>query len=130
MQKAVKRFLHQTKILRVQSPDNAAQIVLDFWAAVAVVLRPVWDNPRVHLINKGVGVYAMMGIAGDLYLESVGQHCDKRYFVNKLSEFVTEIDWKTTGSFRGFGGESGVKSALAVIREARNKYPLRIVRNG
>ena len=130
MQKAVKKFLHRTKILGSRSPELAAQVVLDFWAAVAVVLREAWDNPRTHLVNKGVGVYALMGIAGDLYLESAGQSCDKRYFVNRLSEFVTEIDWSTTGPLKGFGGESGVKSALAVIRTARRPHGLRIVQNG
>jgi DGQHR domain-containing protein len=86
MQKAVKRFLTQTKILRHHQADAVAQIVLDFWAAIAVLLRDAWDNPRRHLINKGVGVYALMTVAGDLYAEvQSGQLCDKRFFVNKLS---------------------------------------------
>src|SRR5439155_593487 len=66
MQKAVKKFLNQTKLLRTHTPEAAAQIVLDFWSAVAVVLREAWDSPRHHLINKGVGVYALMLLAGDL----------------------------------------------------------------
>lgn len=73
MQKAVKKFLNQAKVLRVHAPDVAAQIVLDFWAAVAIVLREAWDSPRHHLISKGVGVYALTVIAGDLYAEAAGQ---------------------------------------------------------
>jgi DGQHR domain-containing protein len=130
MQKAVKRFLSQTRVLRVQSPAAAAQIVLDFWSAVAVVLREAWDSPRHYLINKGVGVYALMAIAADLCSESAGHPCDKRYFVTKLSEFVTDIDWGSQGPLKGFGGEGGVKSVVTLIREKRKKPHLRVVSNG
>jgi DGQHR domain-containing protein len=126
MQKAVKRFLNQTKILRLNSPAAAAQVVLDFWGAVAIVLREAWDNPRQYLINKGVGVYALMGVAGDLYLENMGRGCDKRYLTTKLAEFITDIDWSSHGPLKGFGGEGGVNSALALIREKRKMSHIRI----
>lgn len=130
MQKAVKKFLTQTKLLRQQPADVVAQTVLDFWAAVAVLLRDAWDSPRKHLLCKGVGVYALMGIAGDLVNEHQGGTCDKRYFTNKLSEFINDIDWTSDGSLAGLGGEGGVKSALAVLRDARGKNGLRVVRRG
>ena len=130
IQKAVKRFLNQTKVLRDHTPEVAAQIVLDFWAAIAVVLHEAWDDPRGHLINKGIGVYALMTIGGDLYLEALGQGCDKRYFTTKLAEFITDIDWSSNGPLKGFGGEGGVNSALALIREKRKKRQLRVVSNG
>jgi len=129
MQKAVRKFLNQTAILQTSTPEVAAQVVLDFWAAVAVVLRQAWDNPRRHLVSKGVGVYAMMAIAGDLYMESGAQACDKRYFVAKLSEFITDVNWRTSGPLKGFGGEGGVKSALSLLRDTRAQYRLRVVRN-
>ncbi len=130
MQRAVKKFLAQTKILRVHSPETAAQIVLDFWSAVAVVLREAWDSPRHHLINKGVGVYALMAIAGDLYSENPVQNCDKRYFVTKLAEFIADFDWSTQGPLKGFGGEGGVTRVVALIREKRKKSSLKLVSNG
>jgi hypothetical protein len=128
MQKAIKKFLTQTKILQTRSPEAAAQVVLDFWAAVAVVLKDAWDNPRRHLVNKGVGVYALMTLAGDLYLECpVVKNCDKRYFIASLSDFIREIDWSNEGSLKGFGGEAGVKSAITVIRQARKARHLKVV---
>lgn len=130
MQKAVKRFLNQGKVLHLHTPETAAQIVLDFWAAVAIVLREAWDSPRHYLINKGVGVYALMAIAGDLYAESNGQSCDKRYFITKLAEFITDVDWRSQGQLKGFGGEGGVSSVVALIREKRKKSHLRVVSNG
>lgn len=46
MQESIKRFLNQTKVLQRKSLQFAAQTVLDFWAAVAIVLRQAWENPR------------------------------------------------------------------------------------
>jgi hypothetical protein len=91
-----------------------------------VVAREAWDNPRRHLLNKGVGVYTLMAIAADLYVEAVGQSADKRYFTAKLSEFIADVDWSTNGPFQGFGGESGVKSAVELIRKARTTSQLRV----
>jgi len=127
MQKAIKRFLSQTHILRLRSPEAAAQVVLDFWASIAVVAREAWDNPRRHLLNKGVGVYSLMAIAGDLYLEAVGQSPDKKYFTARLSEFISDMDWSTAGTLKGFGGESGVKSAVELIRQARTTSHVRVI---
>ncbi len=130
MQKAIKRFLNQTRVLRIHSPEAVAQVVLNFWSGVAVVLREAWDSPRRYLINKGVGVYALMTIAGDLYLEAAGQACDKRYFVTKLAEFINDVDWSSQGPLKGFGGEGGVTSVVSHIREKRRRPQLRVVSNG
>jgi DNA sulfur modification protein DndB len=129
MQKSIKRFLNQTHILQKHSAETTARLVVDFWAAVALLLREGWDNPRRTLITKGVGVYALMGIAADLYSEAATQPIDKRYFMSKLSEFITEVDWTTSGPLKGLGGESGVKLAFETLRSARDKRRLRIVSN-
>lgn len=129
MQKAVKRFLTHTQILEDHSADTVARIVLDFWAAVAVVLQTSWDNPRRSLVTKGVGVYALMEIAGDLYKADVTHNPDKRYFTNKLSEFLSDIDWTNNGSLKGLGGEAGVNHAVNLLRSAQQKLPLRIISN-
>ena len=127
MQKAIKRFLVQTKILQHRGPDVVAQIVLDFWSAVALLLRDAWDNPRKSIICKGVGVYSLMGVAGDLVNEAGNATIDKRYFSGKLADFVFDVDWSNGGLFRGLGGEGGVKQALALLRSTRGKGQLRVV---
>lgn len=129
MQKSIKRFLNQTHILQTHSAEATARLIVDFWSAVALLLREGWDNPRRNLITKGIGVYALMGIAADLYSEAATQSIDKRYFMNKLSEFITEVDWTTSGPLKGLGGESGVKLAFETLRSARDKRRLRIVSN-
>lgn len=127
LQKAVKKFLKQTKILQDHPIEVAATTVLDFWSAVAVVLREAWDSPRRNLVNKGVGVYALMTIAADIWNEAGTHNCDKRYFTAKLAEFAPDFDWTSDGPLKGLGGEGGVASAVTLIRNARNQHAFRVV---
>jgi DNA sulfur modification protein DndB len=130
LQTAVKRFLTQTDILKRYPADAVAQMVLDFWSAVSVLLADKWNNPRKTLLCKGVGVYALMGIAGDLIDEAGHATVDKRYFSNKLSDFILDVDWSNGGTFAGLGGEGGAKKALEILRNARRKGTLRVISNG
>jgi DNA sulfur modification protein DndB len=130
LQTAVKRFLTQTKILQKHPPEIVAQMVLDFWSAVSVLLRDAWSNPRKTLLCKGVGVYALMGIAADLVNEAGSATIDKLYFRNKLADFIQDTDWSNAGPMKGFGGESGVTAALDFLRTRRGKGKLRVISNG
>jgi DGQHR domain-containing protein len=49
IQKAIKRFLQQTRILRHHPTELVAQVILDFWSSVAVVARESWDKPNLPL---------------------------------------------------------------------------------
>jgi DNA sulfur modification protein DndB len=130
MQKAIRTFLTQTRLLRTETPESAAKTVISFWSAVATILPEQWKSPRTFLISKGIGVYALMLIAADLYSENQGQPCDKRYFLGKLAEFLPDVDWRSTGPMKGLGGLGGVPSAVAMIRQARSKRALKVVANG
>jgi DNA sulfur modification protein DndB len=125
MQKAIRRFLNQTQILRKATPEQAAQVVLEFWQAVKEILSQAWSEPRAHLLNKGVGVYALMTVAGDLVCGSGDRACDKRFFVEHLVDYLPQIDWSSSGPLKGLGGEAGVKEAVATLRAARARRLLR-----
>ena len=127
MQKAVKRFLNQTKLHKMESGVMPAEVVIAFWAALALVLPTEWNSPRAYLVNKGIGVYALMTIAADVYAEANGQNCDKKYFVGRLSEFLPLVDWSQNGPFKGLGGEGGVSAAVTLIRRARPTRGLKVV---
>lgn len=130
MQKAIKRFLTATRILKLRSADRAGEVVLAFWKAVAEVLPEQWTNTRKHVLNKGVGVYALMDIAAELYNEAGdATRIDRRYFVNALSDFAGMVDWTTDGPLKGFGGEGGVPPAVEYIRDVRRRTRLKVVRN-
>ena len=131
MQKAVKRFLAQTKPISGLSIEIAATTVLAFWSAVAEVLSNEWASPRKHLVNKGVGVYALMTIAADLVAEATDvSRCDKGFFVGRLADFLPQIDWSNNGALKGLGGESGVAEAVSIVRSARTSKRLKVVRRG
>lgn len=123
MQKAAKRFLKEAGPALPNSPDDIVAIVIDFWLALSVVLQEQWSRPREHLLNKGIGVYCLMSIAGELLKEAKAsrQRCNADYFIGKLSDFIDRIDWTNRGPLMGFGGAKGADAALGVLREARKR---------
>jgi DGQHR domain-containing protein len=131
LQKAIKRFIARTKITASRPIEEVAQVVLDFWTAVAIVLPEQWSKPRKHVLTKGIGVYALMDIAADIYLDAPqGEPCTKRYFSASLADFAHGFDWSTNGPLKGLGGEGGVKTAVGLIREARRKSRFKVVARG
>ena len=128
MQKAIKRFLSATKTLDRHPPEHAAAAVLGFWQAIAEVLPEQWARPRRHVLNKGVGVYALMDIAADIYGEAKeGAEVDRRLFVNALLDFAGQVDWSSDGPFKGLGGEAGVRIAVDYLRGVRRTTRLEAV---
>jgi DGQHR domain-containing protein len=129
MQKAVKRFLSSSEILQVHSPQEVAELVLSYWTAVSQVLREQWLEPRRHFLTKGIGVYALMGILGDLWKESVAQGliADTSFFVGALHDFAVDFDWTASGPLRGLGGEGGALEALELLRRGRSSGSHRLI---
>jgi hypothetical protein len=117
--------------MKTLSIEEAAQVVLDFWAAVALAMSEQWTNPRTHLLTKGIGVYALMDIAADLVAEAPKRrHLDKAYFASFLIDLARDFDWSTGGPLQGLGGEGGVKTAVDLVRSVRKQARFRIVANG
>ncbi len=129
MQQAIADFLKATRSNAPATADEAAQVVLDFWQAVVTVLPTEWKETRRHMLTKGVGVYALMHIAADIYNEcrQGDRRCDRRAFVGALSDFANSIDWSTTGPLKGFGGQAGVKAAVELVRDARKRSRYKVV---
>ena len=128
MQKAIKRFLTATRISKTKSTEDAAEIVLNFWKAISEVLPEEWSNTRKHVLNKGLGVYALMDIAADLYREAPdAARVNRNYFVNVLTDFAHQVDWTTKGHLNGLGGEGGVRPAVDYIRDVRRRAHLKAV---
>lgn len=132
MQKAVRRFLRESGILDQKTADDAFAVVQSFWVAVTKVLSKEWNDTRKHFVTKGIGVYSLMSMAGDLYVESKKRkvNCDTDFFIGVLSDFITDIDWSSQGPLKGFGGASGADQALDLLRKARAKRRLRVLSNG
>lgn len=131
MQKAVRRFLKQTEILQSKPPDYAYRVIRDFWNAITDVLDDEWARPRKHFLTKGIGVYSLTTIAGELYLEgavqSRGANIGREFFAAKLIEFACDFDWSNAGPLKGLGGESGAAEAAQMLRELRKTKTMRVV---
>lgn len=132
MQKAVKRFLKEAHIPIEHIPTLAPQIVMDFWKAVSIVASNEWKSPRSHMLTKGVGVYSLMSLAGILVREAIeaNKKCDQDYFIAKLSDFISQIDWSNQGTLQGYGGASGADAVLELMKQLRNKAIRGIVVHG
>ena len=61
------------------------------------------------LLCKGVGVYALMGIAGDLIDEAGSATIDKSYFSNKLADFILGHGLEQQRNVSGLGGEAELR---------------------
>jgi len=119
MHQAVRRF---TKAAGWRTPVNAERALetaIDFWQAVTMVLPREWNSPRNHMIVKGIGVYALMEVAGYLVCEAKGRQVDLDYFAGKLSDFIHLIDWSNRGPFEGYGGAKGADMAFQMIMQVR-----------
>lgn len=121
MQKAAKRFLREAGLSNKDVSDKTAGLLIDFWRAITVVLSTQWHQPRQYMLVKGIGVYCLMSLAGELYRESLTKRatCDIDYFISALSDFVHGIDWSSKGPLKGYGGASGADAALGLLRQVR-----------
>ncbi len=121
MQKAARRFLKEAGLLNKNVDELTAGTVIDFWKAVTLVLANQWNQPRQHMLVKGIGVYCLMSLAGELYREaaSKGVQCNLDFFISALSDFVHVIDWSNRGPLKGYGGASGADAALELLRQIR-----------
>ena len=129
MQQAINRFIKATAVLSTKSVDDAVPVVLDFWSAVAAVLPKEWAEPRRHMLTKGIGVYALMRIAADIFIEcrDAERDCNRRAFVTALGDFADAIDWSTSGPLKGFGGQGGVAAAVEHLRDVRKRTQYKVV---
>jgi DGQHR domain-containing protein len=121
MQKAAKRFLKAAQVSGPLPIDRLVEVLIHFWTAVSILLEREWADPRGYLLTKGVGVYSLMSLAGELFREALRNsvQCDQDYFIGVLSDFITTIDWSGSGPMRGFGGVSGADQALQLLKTER-----------
>jgi DGQHR domain-containing protein len=121
MQKAARRFIREAGLSNTDVGDHTASLLIDFWRAITVVLSKQWNQPRQNMLVKGIGVYCLMSMAGELYREANSKRvaCDIDYYISALSDFVQGIDWSSKGPLKGYGGASGADAALALLRQIR-----------
>lgn len=117
MQKGVLKFLKALNQIEDYSIEELYLFVRNFWQAVSEALPKHWENPRGSFLLKGIGVYALMRIAADIFMDSsVDYHLTSDAIIVKIFDYVNDFDWTNTGPLRGLGGESGAREAYEILR--------------
>jgi DGQHR domain-containing protein len=119
MHQAASRLIKEAKPTASMSADVLLAHAVSFWRAVVMTLPTQWANDRRHMLTKGIGVYALMSLAGLFIRECNGQPITVDYFVAKLSDFVDQVDWSNHGPLEGFGGAKGADMAFKMILQVR-----------
>lgn len=119
MHQAARRFARAAGWAANFDAKQALEVAINFWRAVAIVLPDQWEAPRGHMIVKGIGVYALMELAGHLVREANSREVDVNFFVGRLSDFIHLIDWSNHGSLEGYGGAKGADMAFRMIMQVR-----------
>lgn len=119
MNQAVRRMTRSAAWPNDFDAEHGLNVAIDFWQAVSLVLPDQWSSPRNHMIVKGIGVYALMELAGELVREARVREADLDYFVSKLSDFLHMVDWSNHGPMEGYGGAKGADMAFQMIMQVR-----------
>ena len=117
MQKAIVRFLNQTKKIDLGDATEKYLIVCAYWNAIKELFPAEWVDHRHHLITKGVGLHSLMRILGDIVSNKGPGDLSAEYFRSQLEGLLGKIDWRTKGPFSDAGGQKGVQEVHAVLRE-------------
>jgi DGQHR domain-containing protein len=118
MQKAISRFLFQTKGINLGKIDDIYAIVRDYWKAVQIVFQKEWSDHRHHLITKGVGLHSLTRLLADLITIGKHENYSVIFFKNRLVPLKGKIDWSSKGMFAHAGGQKGVQEVHLALRRA------------
>jgi DGQHR domain-containing protein len=118
MQKSIDRLLKRFRGKETISVDHYYNIIHSFWEAVKEIFPKEWEDHRHHLLSKGVGLYSLMLLLGDIVSKDNPERLDKRYFINTLQPLKTKIDWHAKGMFSEAGGQKGAIEVYDKLRKA------------
>lgn len=121
MKLAVRRYFRSRAEMSDNDPREVAQILKAFWRSVAATYETAWTTPRTHLLTKGVGVYGLTQLAGDLVREARerGVMPTETYFGNALADDFFDFDWSSDGELDSLGGTKGAERAYELLVEHR-----------
>jgi len=116
MQQAIRRFLKSTEDNHVGDILDKYRLVSDYWRAVRIVFPKAWDNHRHHLLTKGVGLYSLMYLLGDIVRANRDVSFDVDIFSRVLMPLQSAVEWSSSGMFANAGGDKGAIEVYHVLR--------------
>lgn len=118
MKLGAERFIRELGSQRLCTVEQATSAAKSFWRAVAIAFPAAWADPRHHFIAKGVGIYSLMSLGGELACKAMAQSQEitDLYFSTKLSGHLGTVNWGRTGPLENFNGGKGADQALHYLR--------------
>jgi hypothetical protein len=85
-------------------------VVAAFWAAIVRTWPRAWNEPRKHLLTKGIGVQGVSILGADIVKLAIREGSDlaQATFERHLTN-LRDFDWSNTGPLRGLGGRGGAR---------------------
>lgn len=117
MQKTIAKLLSKLKGIDSTSLEDKYALVVSYWRAIATVFHDEWQDPRHHLLTKGVGLYSLTLLLGDIVRDAGTTTLDEQDFVRRLNPLKHNIDWSTKGIFADAGGQKGAVEVYQKLRE-------------
>lgn len=117
MQKSIDRLLKRFRRKKSISIDDYYNIIHSFWDAVKETFPEEWEDHRHNLLSKGVGLYSLMLLLGEIISKEPPDKLTERYFISRLQPLKTKIDWNTKGMFAGAGGQKGALEVYEKLRK-------------
>lgn len=90
--------------------EQQYELVAALWSAIVHTWPGAWNEPRKHLLTKGIGVQGLSLLAADLVKLAMreGEELTQATFERHLGQ-LRDFDWSNTGPFRGLGGRGGAR---------------------
>ncbi|KKR33903.1 MAG: DGQHR domain protein [Candidatus Gottesmanbacteria bacterium GW2011_GWC2_39_8] len=118
MQKSITKYLTQVKSNDFGNIDNKYIILRSYWVAVRNTFEEEWDDHRHHLITKGVGLYSLTKLLGDIVGKIEINQLNTDGFNRIIKPLKSNVDWSSKGRFSHAGGQKGVHEVYLALKEA------------
>ncbi len=116
LQTTIRKFLRRNGCKDLNDVESQYDVIASFWHSVRRVFSTEWDDHRHHLLTKGVGLYSLMEILGDLVERESRSTLSEDWFVSKLSALRGRVDWKSKGMFAHAGGRKGAHEIYQTLK--------------
>lgn len=117
MQKSIGRFLKKIRGAGAKPVDDCYRVILAFWTAVRDTFPDEWQDPRRHILTKGLGLYSLMLLLTDLAESRQFSELTQLEFYRLLEPLRTGIDWGSRGTFAQAGGHKGAVQVYLTLKE-------------
>ncbi len=91
-------------------------MIEEYWNSIKRTFEDEWNDHRHNLLTKGIGLYSLMMLLGDIVKEANTIELTEEYFSKKLRPLKQHINWSSDGMFSNAGGHKGAIEVYATLK--------------